>query len=343
MCLENITYIMPGAFNCSAFKETKILTMSSLQANYLDMHIFSGLNDLKTLNFYQLHSIAFPMNWLSAVSETLENLLVYGLPYDAYDLMGLTSGVAMVKLKLATFSLNLKSSINEKTFRGLVAIQTLDLTFCGIESIGPMSFDPIATTIRLLKLNNNKLKHLPEGLFAKLLPSSQLRVYLSGNPFDCSCTLVDFQNQLRANMDNFAEIPTCATPFNYYNRLVHLADDICWNGTDPSALNLFVKCFNQLNQLTVTPLQRHDHQFRLWQSKNNSVMVNMYSKHDEPLTLGIYEVCNVTNESNAKHLIECSRCEPLLVGQYTELEMMHLYTICIRHFDEVSNFDNIIC
>lgn len=325
--LENISHIEPGAFNSTSFSATVTLNLINLNLSVLDKDIFSGLTSLITMKFYQLQSTEFASGWLSRINRTLENLLVYGMRLKSYDLQGLTSGVDLGRLTLVTYSLNLFSSINENTFTGLKAVHTLELSFCSIDAIGPRSFDPIALTLRLLKLNNNQLKQLPDGLFDKLLPNPNIRIYISDNPFDCSCALVDVQNKIQANLISFVEIPRCYTPFYFYNAPVNLIEGICWNGNDRNRFDTVVKCSNDRNKITYESIQKQKHQSRLVQNKNNSVMLQPFEFESHQLVFVINEISHIPYELN--NTLNCWSCKGVKTLNWAELNMMHLYIMCV--------------
>lgn len=301
--------------------------MTNFNLKNFQKGIFNGLKSLKTLRLYQVRSPEFVTGWLAGVAQTLENILVYGISSLSYNLLGLTSGVAMENLTLVICSLNLSDTINENTFTGLVTVRTLELSFCNIDSIGPKSFDSIASTLRLLKLNNNQLKQLPEGIFAYLLPNPSIRIYLSENPFDCSCGIIDLQNQLQLNLKNFVDTPKCYTPFYFYNDDINTAEDICWNGTDPNSVNKFVRCYDDNNYVTFKYIKRHEHQSRIIQNKNNSIKVQPLRVDPKYLIMVINEVIHISDDFNPT--LACFSCKPLKPVKWTEFEIKHLYIICV--------------
>lgn len=327
MDLETISKIDPWAFNSPAFSETIVVTLYNLNASSFQKDIFSGLNSLKILKLYQLRSTQFARSWLAGVSTSLENLFVYGMHFGAYNLEGLTSGVEFTSLTMVSYSLYLSNTINENTFTGLVDVRNMDLSFCGIDSIGPRSFDSIAPTINVLKLNNNQLKHLPEGIFRMLLPNAFIRIYLAENPFDCSCGLVDFKRQLQTYAMNFVQIPRCVTPFYLYNTFIDATEDFCLNGSDPNEFYKFIRCDD--NEATLKAIQRQEHQSRLVQNSNNSVMVLQLRYESEPLILVVVEVHHVSDELNRK--VDCIFCKPISAYMWDKFHMMHLHMICVMN------------
>lgn len=340
MGMERTRYIEPGAFNSESFSETISLVLTNFNASSGHNEVLQGLKNVRTLKMYDLHSTEFANGWLTGVSNYLQTLLVFGMPFKSYDISGFTSGVNMTSLTFVTFSLNLSNTINEYTFSGLVAVRVLELSFCSIETIGPRSFDRIALTLRDLKLNNNHLKQLPQGMFNVLLPDVYIRIYLSENPFDCSCALSDLRQKLLSNIPNFVQIPKCFTPFNLYNTPVHLVDDICWNESDPNRFNTFVKCYNEKNvSSTQGPIQSRKHLSRIVQHKNNSVLVEHIQSSPQSLTLVITKVNNLNRTA------DCLFCEPLQPFHWTTLQMMHLYLICVMDPLKVraSIFDAYFC
>lgn len=104
---------------------------------------------------------------------------------------------------------NLKNTIEQNTFNGLVHVDTLVLAWCQIESIGPKSFDKLPWLTRL-DLSHNLLKSIPSGLFLKL-SNRMLSIDIGNNPWRCNCELEEFQQFLR-QYNVFHGPIECATP-----------------------------------------------------------------------------------------------------------------------------------
>lgn len=327
--MEDTIYIESGAFNSATFSQTECLTLTNLNVSNLSKNTFYGFHNLRTLKLYQLQNILIPTGLLSGVSSTLENLVVFGDFLNAYNLSGMTNGANMSRLELVTYSLNLKNSIDEYSFNGLVAVHTLELSSCDIEVIGPRSFDPMASTLKLLKLNNNRIKHLPDGLFDLLL-LGPVKIYLSQNPFDCSCSLSGFQLQIQIHRQNFLEIPKCASPYFLYNVDIDSAN-MCVNGVDPMLSNLFIKCYDRWNDFIYKPIEKQEHKFRFVQNINQSFTLQNLGSHNNPFAV----IVNSTFQSFVPDCIACFKLE-IIAGKWIILDQWKLHMLCIVDDTDVS-------
>ena len=80
-----------------------------------------------------------------------------------------------------------------------------------IESLEPKHFENL-TELYTLRLQNNKLRTLPEGIFDSL--PNLYRVYLNDNPWHCDCNLISFSNWMKADIKKIRSLSpeTCESP-----------------------------------------------------------------------------------------------------------------------------------
>lgn len=330
--LEDTTIIEDGAFNSPAFSQTEFLTLENLNVSNLSSRTFIGFYNLRTLKLYQMHNTFIPIGLLSGVRYTLENLVVFGDFLNVYNISGMTNGATMSRLELVTYSLNLKDTIDQYSFTGLTQVQTLELSSCAIEVIGLGAFDPIASTLKLLKLNNNNIKHLPDGLF-DVLVWSPAKIYLDQNPLECTCALSDLQLQVQWHKQNFHESPTCASPYYLYNVEIDVAE-MCVNGIDPMLFNRYIKCVHTWNEKTYKPIKKQKYKFRLVQNVNQSFTLQQLRRwQQEPFVL----IFNSTLQRFVPNCIHC-REQSHISGRWITLNRWHLHMMCIMDEKDVSLF-----
>lgn len=319
--LGDTTTIQQGAFHSATFMQTDTLTLTNLNISNLSNTTLDGFKNLRQLNLYQLHNSVFPIGWLAPVSATLKYLIVFGDFMQSYNITGLTGGAtAMRRLSVATFSLHLRT-IDEFAFAALVAVQTMDLSACAIEVIGANAFRPMAQTIKLLKLNNNQIKHLTADLFVVLLQGAA-QIYLAANPFDCSCALAEFQAQVHMYQKNFVSLPKCAQPYYLYDVDIDVVEN-CVDGVTPSLLNRFIKCYNNQSAFVYKPLQKKVQLRRMVRNANGLYKLETLHYHGEDVKV-LYD-----------NLSECIKCQSQPPGDWMQLNQMQLFLFCVMNHTQV--------
>lgn len=78
-------------------------------------------------------------------------------------------------------------TLTSKSFVALKNIKHLDLSNCGIESILQGTFDPVISTIKVLRLMNNPFKQLPVGMFDLIPPSFDTYIFMGDDVDECEC------------------------------------------------------------------------------------------------------------------------------------------------------------
>lgn len=328
--MGDTTQIEEYAFVSPAFVHTEFLTLKKLNVSNLSNSSLFGFDNLTTLKLYQLSNSYIPSGFLSGVSETLENLVVFGDHLNVYNLSGMTNGVLLTELRFVSYSLNLKNTIDEFSFTGLTAIHTLELSSCGIEVFGERTFDNIAESLMLLKLNNNRIKHFSSSVFEVLL-QGPVKIFLDENPLECSCELSDFQQQVQMHRQNFIEIPKCSDPYYLHDVEIDIAD-MCLNGIDPLLANRYIGCINENYRFEYKPIRKQEHKFRLVQNVNESFTLQQFNWQQDPYVL-------IVNSSLKGYQPNCIVCLTIFKNRWIALDKWRIHMICIINPTEVRFFD----
>lgn len=108
----------------------------------------------------------------------------------------------------------------------------LDLSRCMIRSIYEDTFDPIASTLVLLNLTENRIKSLPSGVFNRIIGrnlSLEFKVDLTMNTFDCNCNLVEL-SALSVWHNRFINSSVFSTPVVCSNDISYQKPSTTWTG-----------------------------------------------------------------------------------------------------------------
>lgn len=204
----------PNGFNNLAFSNLAELTIENVKTDKIPKKAFIGLLNLCELSFLNASVEVWEDGVLDCCNETLSELILhqkYDVTSSARSIKPLTGTTTMKALTSIKIRDNLGESINYATFIGLKEIVSLNLSHCQIESIGPQSFYSIESTLQILDLSGNKLQHLPDLLFPSIA-DNQYQIYLSSNPWDCDCGLIEFENEFRKK-SLLKDLMECASPY----------------------------------------------------------------------------------------------------------------------------------
>lgn len=200
---KDIGTIQRYAFRSPTLAALEVLTLESATFRQLTKTMLDGLKALTTLTFLTCSIGKFDSGAFDILAKTLSILTLSQADPQAEILQAklLTGSVQMTALHYAKFKYNMKNTITNETFVGVPMLTTLDLSNCKIETIGPNSFDRLSSLL-MVRLNYNKLKNLPVGLFDRLLPNQVLLIDLTANEWECDCDICYVKSCI-SNVHNF--------------------------------------------------------------------------------------------------------------------------------------------
>lgn len=230
-----IQSIQPNAFNTFHFKELIELKIENVMISNLPKGIFEGLSKMKNLFLKNLKIINIDKNVLKPV-PFLESFSMSSCGIGIMKLDPLFGSVKMLHLtKVIINNCTLKDTITETTFSGLSVVSTLNLTNNQIEVIGPKSFDIVLNTLKILILQSNKLKTLPNDLF-KNMKKSATTINLIENQWHCDCNLEHLRQLLRSAEKSFSPI-ACQTPLKLKSVYLKYVGPFCDGSVTTEVLN----------------------------------------------------------------------------------------------------------
>lgn len=197
----------------------QVLTLEKATFRQLTKSNLEGLISLNTLTFLTCSIGKFDSGAFDTLAKTL-SILTLSQAEPQKDILQaklLTGSVQMTALHYAKLKYNMKNTITNETFVGVPMLTTLDLSSCQIEVIGANSFD-LLKSLLMVRLNDNKLKNLPAGLFDRLLPNPVLLIDLKANSWRCDCDICYVKSCLSNSLNFRGDDSVC---------LVSESNDVC--------------------------------------------------------------------------------------------------------------------
>ncbi|KAG9486690.1 hypothetical protein GDO78_006853 [Eleutherodactylus coqui] len=161
------------------------------------------------------------------------------------------------KLEVLLLSKNSITSIGEMALVGLESLKILDLSFNLISRL-PENIQMPSLHLQAFYLQNNSLTNLDVKESLKDLKSS-LTITLSGNPWDCNCSLISLSVWLNTSMVLLEDenITLCATPKNMTNYTVKAinkapSDLLSCGGSSDVSTTTSVISFDNVTSLVTT-------------------------------------------------------------------------------------------
>ncbi|XP_075040200.1 uncharacterized protein LOC142100149 isoform X2 [Mixophyes fleayi] len=181
---NKIVYLRPGIFSA----------MNKLVALYLNFNLLTELYDgsLKGLN--QLRWLDLGFNLLANISRKAFDDVPYirNLNLEMNNLTSVPSSIRPRRnLQMLRLSGNRIRKLGSSSFsRNLRSVKELYLDNMGLEKVTSLSFNGIRM-LQVLDLRNNSLTSLPVSRI-----KSNTKIYLTGNPWSCDCSIIDLYIQL---------------------------------------------------------------------------------------------------------------------------------------------------
>ncbi|XP_028391429.1 uncharacterized protein LOC114516215 [Dendronephthya gigantea] len=190
-------------------RDLRYLNIASNELQSLPQNIFVGLTSLESLNLSRNKLRRLPsglLNGLNSLRELyLDGNVLENLPKDFFK--GLTSlrRLYLDSNKLYTLSHRLfglrdeQFNTSSSPSNNYTSLVELLLDHNGIAQVKHDSFSKMSDLERL-KLNNNNITTLPEGIFRDLKSLRLLSIYK--NPFQCTCSLKWLKHWIIRNTKN---------------------------------------------------------------------------------------------------------------------------------------------
>lgn len=211
---NSIEKIEDYAFTGEVFTATEDLILQKMKLQSLSRHTFAGLTELKKLQITEMHLTSVDRFILIAMPR-LTTFALEQITGNSLDLSNITGVLDLDKLlSVSLRDNNFRSSINQQSFAGLRNVKSIYLMNSNIFTIGEKTFDVMENSIEFIDLRRNFLRNLPANLFGEIAYRGNVAIYLSENPWECDCSLIDLKqtlNQFKRTFSDFDRIK-CATP-----------------------------------------------------------------------------------------------------------------------------------
>lgn len=222
--------IEEGAFSSAVFSEIQELELRDTLIIRLENHVFMGLSSLLKLSLVETSFYYIPGDAFTNLPN-LESLTIWDNSYPIL-LSNITASSEYPSIVMIDLQLNDIPIIPKESFVGVPNLQVLTLAKSKIRQIDVQAFKGANKELSMVVLKENLLTTLPEGLFSDYMKSPYIRIYLEGNPWLCTCDLIDLQNQMisEETAKYFPDTAHCEYPTKWANLPITEAD-LCDLGT----------------------------------------------------------------------------------------------------------------
>lgn len=197
--MNQLAAIEEDAFNAGAFQSMKKLTLSGIsrwEQVELKKGIFNGLESLEVLNIRGAGNFkSIDRGILNGLNQTLKELTIerseeISNKQDPFQLDSFTGSgplnVEYIRIRHFVYVLRMH------TFDGLKNIKHLDVSHCNISIVQHGTFDPISSSLKVLRIENNPLVTLATDIFDSLTRGYDNYIFLGDDPtvsglIDCRC------------------------------------------------------------------------------------------------------------------------------------------------------------
>lgn len=200
-------------------------------------------------------------------------------PFNPSNLTGVQdSQSAIANLIVLSMRLNnFREVLNESSFAGMRNAKTISLSNSNIFSIGPKTFDAMKDSIEFIDLRGNYLKVLPVDFFDGIAQRYQVNIFLSENPWNCLCDLLDLKQTMMKHRIVFSDFDRvkCASPEPFADKVVGRSE-FCVRPTEKPAITddfIEIDCEN-CNRKIFVPRKQFSFSVR-GDSKSSKIIVEI--------------------------------------------------------------------
>lgn len=184
-------YIMDGAFDHPAFHDMLSLVFrSNVHAIDLRPGLFNGLR-LASIEFTQSPIRTMEYDFLWPLRNTLSIVIFKSSVKNVQTFMRLVGGLSLPTLMdLIVANSTAVNVLRYNSLFGVKNVSSIDLSWCGLESIEERTFDHISPSLITLILDNNRLTTLPNTIYDELMKTKSITsVVMEHNLWRCDCHL----------------------------------------------------------------------------------------------------------------------------------------------------------
>ncbi|XP_040280916.1 toll-like receptor 8 [Bufo bufo] len=221
-------------------------------------------------NFTSLKILDISFNDLKQISNKIllnlpQSLTKLYLCKNKLELWHWKTLIHLKNLKLLDLSHNRIKVIESNMYKYTSSLQKLSLQNNVISQLSP-SLLYKATSLTKLDVSYNHIQTINKLVFLWGNDNFLKVLWLEGNPFDCTCEIIDFVQWIMKNnvtIPRLATDVTCATPNNWKKRGI-ITFDIQTCNVDMIAMLLFLTSSLVIIPLTALPIVKHLFYWDVW-------------------------------------------------------------------------------
>ncbi|XP_070502908.1 uncharacterized protein [Chironomus tepperi] len=220
-----IEQVQNYAFDSSVFEEMESLIMARNNKQlYFESNTFTGLKSIKYFKIDESLKIRWisTSNVLAPMRTTIEEIWLTNIE-EAFNPCEIFEQAQFEKLKILHLDGNDLKSVNVSYFAGThETLEELYLRNSEISKLNDNAFSRFKK-LKLLDLAGNKITTIQSSHFGDLLNDENFKVFVSGNPWNCTCDM-EFLLDFAADGVN----ATCKNPDSLSGKSIYELEDICY-------------------------------------------------------------------------------------------------------------------
>lgn len=199
-----------NGFNSKIFQNISFLFMKDLKIQFLRYGVFRYMTDLQNVILNHVSIKLLNLN----VFVPNKNLCYLTIRDSIENELTINGGNNNEHLKALVLLIinqnNLPKTLRNESFNGLISLSHLKLNNNQIAFLPNGLFKPIQNTIQVIEMRNNQLKMISSDLFVTLLPKIR-RIFLANNLFHCDENILSLKQLLIEYQYTFDKA-ICVTP-----------------------------------------------------------------------------------------------------------------------------------